>query len=95
MDSKSIKAAFIGAIVTGIAGIVVADVAGVWKRGEQGEIEDAIRVVLVQELDAKLSTTMGGETKTFGEALSKINENQVILINRVTTLEAAMKAMTE
>ena len=84
MDKKTIISAILGAIITGIVMIALASFAGVFQAGSDALTEAQIKVVLKETL----VTTINGETKTFSEALSLINERQI-------KMEQALIALTE
>lgn len=84
MDKKTIIATAGGALVTLIIGAVFASLMGTFERGSDALTEDSIKKVL----EETLVTTINGETKTYGEALSIINEKQIVM-------EQALIALTE
>jgi FlaG/FlaF family flagellin (archaellin) len=84
VDKKTLLAAFVGAIVTGFAGVVLAWVFGVFSAGSDALSEAQIKKVL-QETQ---TTVINGETKSYGEALSIISTNQAVM-------KATLEALTE
>ena len=84
MDKKTIISAILGAVITGIVMIALASFAGVFQAGSNALTEAQIKAVLKETL----VTTISGEEKSYGEALSLINERQIVM-------EQALIALTE
>jgi hypothetical protein len=80
----------VGALATSIVGLAVAWGAGVFKAGTNALTEDQIKSVLQETL----VTTINGETKTYGEALSLLSTNQTIMKTKLGSMEKALAALS-
>ena len=90
--TTNVVTAAVTAVVLGLGGWAL----GVFNAGSDAIDKEQIRTVLREELQ----TTINGETKTYGEALSAISSNQIMLIatvgevvNELDDLENAVLAL--
>ena len=89
-DQKTIISGITGAAIAAIVGLTVATFAGVFQRGSDALTEDQIKAVLKETL----VTTINGETKTYGEALSLINGQVIVVQTRMDGMELALQALS-
>lgn len=69
----------IGAVVASIAMLFITQFLADNKAGADALTDDQIRAVIKSELDGALLVDINGETFTYGQALSKINHNLVVI----------------
>jgi len=84
VDKKTLITTIASVTVTLLVTAIVGSLLGVFQRGSDALTEDQIKAVLKETQ----VTVIDGETKTYGEALSLINEEQVRM---KATLEALIE----
>ena len=84
MDKKTLITTAGTAVVTLLVTAIVGSFLGVFDRGQQALTEDQIKAVL----EETQVTVIDGQTKTYGEALSLMNERQV-------RMDATLQALIE
>lgn len=90
MDKKTIIAVAGSAIVTLLVTTIIGSLLGVFARGSDALTEDKIKAVL----EETMVTTINGETKTYGEALSLINSKQITLEANQLSMQRALEALS-
>ena len=78
----------IGAVVASIAMLFITQFLADNKAGSDAVTDDVIKSIIKTELEAAMIVDINGETFTYGQALSKINHNLVVI-------QESLKAISE
>lgn len=91
METKTIVGVLVGAIVTGLAVWILNGFTTKIDKGSAAITEEQIRAVL----KAEQTTTINGVSMTYGEALSKISTNQILMQRDIDRQGRALERLIE
>ena len=88
MDKKALIASVVTAVLVLIATSLVKDYMATNKHGEDAQIAAIVKEVIREEL-----TMANG--KTYGEKLTEISDNQIVIKTELKTVKESIGALTE
>lgn len=92
---KQLHANILTAIVTAVLVLIATRFVGGGLDTVEAGMDAATIAQIETVLDEKMVTTINGETKTYGEALSLISTEQAVMKNQLDTATRALEALTD